>query len=118
MTSGPQVVSTTFKVFALIAIVFGFVAILIDLHDHDTASTFIGLVAGTALSAATLAFFAYVLDLLMDIRSDTEVIAEMSLLEDDDTDEVASEASQSQPSRAGQPGSARYSRAEREQGQV
>ncbi len=63
------VVATTFKVFAALTLIGG-VLVLIGINDSsaDDRSTYIATaVAGTVISAAVLAFFGYVIEILVAI---------------------------------------------------
>ena len=77
---GAKVVSVVFKIVAWLVIVGGIAGAVVtsrDLH-HSGATTGhvaavgIGIGAGSILTAAAFAFFAYVLDLLIDIASNTD----------------------------------------------
>jgi TRAP-type C4-dicarboxylate transport system permease small subunit len=84
-TGGPRTVATVFKVAALLALVGGIVAAMstaADLSNHSSLSTSgvlgisIGILAGAILLAATLGFFAYMLELVLDIRESCEILAD------------------------------------------
>ena len=72
-SGGPSIVAFVFKAFAVLVVVAGVVtAFKVDeLRSSASLAIAIGVLAGTAVAAASLAFFGYVLDLLVDIRDAT-----------------------------------------------
>ena len=76
---GAEVVSSVFKVVALIVLIGGIVASIvtaIELEGHSAnrgvvVGVAIGGIVGSIVAAASIGFFAYVLDLLMDIDWNT-----------------------------------------------
>lgn len=82
---GAEVVAIVFKGFAILTLVGGIIsAIAVDRNATVPAAAVIGIVLGAVIGAATLAFFGYVLDLLMDIRASTGIVSDLAL---DDEDE-------------------------------
>lgn len=89
---GPRIVATTFKVLAVIEVVGGSLGALItglDLGHNSSLSTSgvvgtaAGIEVGAIVVAATLAFFGYVLELLTDMRDDSEIATDLALTPDD-----------------------------------
>lgn len=78
---GAEMVSTVFKVVAIVVLIGGIVGSVvsaIELHHHTvnegtTVGVLIGGIVGSIIGAATVAFFAYVLDLLMSIDLNTDL---------------------------------------------
>lgn len=71
--AGPQVVAFVFKFLALLTLAGAAISIAVLVRNHSASGVEItGLVIGAAASAAAFAFFAYVLELLLDIRSNTD----------------------------------------------
>jgi uncharacterized membrane protein YeaQ/YmgE (transglycosylase-associated protein family) len=89
-SQGPEIVAGIFKVLAVLSVVAGVVVGLEAEHGLNASvstgtrlAATIGIVGGV-VGAAALAFFGYVLDLLMDIRASNEVVSELALVEDGD----------------------------------
>jgi hypothetical protein len=79
-TRGAEIVATVFKGLALLTLAGGLVATFaVDRGTTVSAAAFAGIVLSTVVGAATLAFFGYVLDLLMDIRSSTGTTSALAL---------------------------------------
>ena len=74
--SGPRVVSFIFKGFAILSGLGGAVVLVVLKHHEATVSLaqIASVVGATLFSAATLLFFAYVLELLADIKDNSERI--------------------------------------------
>ena len=74
--------STVFKLLAVVTLVGGVVGTFAaerNMHNTSTGTAVrvtLALLLGTVVSAASLAFFAYVLDLLMDIMGATEAMVD------------------------------------------
>ncbi|MCU1492827.1 MAG: hypothetical protein JWO62_591 [Acidimicrobiaceae bacterium] len=86
---GPEIVATVFKAVAVLMLLSGTISAFaagIALSSNAGHATALALIIeGSAiLSAASLGFFAYVLDLLTSIRDNTDVLAELALVEDED----------------------------------
>jgi hypothetical protein len=87
-TQGPRAVATVFKVAAFLALLGGMfssvytggnLATSSSLSTGSVISISIGIAIGAILVAAALAFFAYMLELLLDIRESCEILADGSL---------------------------------------
>jgi hypothetical protein len=86
------VVSGVLKVTAWLILIGGIISAIttaVHLHQSSTSgdvvfSTVVGIAAGTIIAAAAIAFFAYVLDLLIGIESNTFVAMQMSVADDDE----------------------------------
>jgi hypothetical protein len=74
---GAQVVSTIFKVAAVLLIVGGIISAISVAHNNsvvgsqNTGGDVVGILGGTVFGAAAVLFFAYVLDLLLGIQQNT-----------------------------------------------
>lgn len=88
------VVSGVFKVTAWLVLIGGIISAIttaVHLHQSSTSgdvvfSTVVGIAVGSIIAATAIAFFAYVLDLLIGIESNTFVTMKMSVAEDDEDD--------------------------------
>jgi hypothetical protein len=93
--AGAAVVAAVLKVTALLILIGGIIlAIRTAAHLHQSHTSggvvlanVVGIVAGTIVGAAAIAFFAYVLDLLIGIEWNTFVEMQMSLAVGDDEDD-------------------------------
>jgi len=90
---GPSLVATVFKVVAVLSLVAGSLSTLVlglELARETThqvgniVGICLGAEGGTILVSAALAFFGYVLDLLVDIRDNTFVTADLALWPDEE----------------------------------
>jgi TRAP-type C4-dicarboxylate transport system permease small subunit len=81
--TGPRVVSFIFKGFAILSALAGLATLLV-LHRNDGSTSspslalYAAVVGGTLFAIATLLFFAYVLELLADIK-ESAVVMEISM---------------------------------------
>lgn len=91
-SSGPRLCAGLFKVVAVVAIVAGAVAAAVvgvaltndgDTVGHSVDVAFLVFVGGI-VTAASVAFYGYVLDLLADIRDNSDLSVAVAMIEDDD----------------------------------
>lgn len=88
---GPEIVAELFKGLALVVLALGLVAAIVtgavlsqvsDIATKTAVEIACGIVIGSVVSAASLAFFGYGLELLVQMRDNSDVLAELALTED------------------------------------
>jgi hypothetical protein len=84
LSRGPRRVAAIFKVFAILTCIGG-VLVLAGLFSNRASNpvagaTYAAVIASTILGIATLLFFAYVLELLVDIRDNSEITTDLALI--------------------------------------